>query len=128
MCQMRSRTPRRSGCMVDGRLVEKDFPGKIAEKKIEPVVAAEKRSYTWVSMVLGILALIYSLSSLIFRVSLGELFNYLVCLSDSIIPIAIIVSICQLKAPKKAMPIIGLIFGAIAYIMRIIVFLCLMIF
>lgn len=44
-------------------------------------------------MVLGILALIYSLSSLIFRVLLGELFNYLVCLSDSIIPVAIIVSI-----------------------------------
>lgn len=79
-------------------------------------------------MVLGILALIYSLSSLIFRVSLGELFNYLVCLSDSIIPVAIIVSIYQLRTPKRAMPIIGLIFGAIAYIMRIIVFICLMVF
>lgn len=117
------------GCIVDGRLVEKDFPRKIAEKKAEPVVAADNQhTHTWVSMVLGILALVYSLSSLIFRVSLGELFNYLVCLSDSIIPIAIIVSICQLKAPKKAMPIIGLIFGAVAYIMRIIVFICLMVF
>lgn len=116
------------GCMVDGRLVEKDFPGKIEEKKIAPTVADNQQTHTWVSMVLGILALIYSLSSLIFRVSLGELFNYLVCLSDSIIPVAIIVSIYQLRTPKKAMPIIGLIFGAIAYIMRIIVFLCLMAF
>lgn len=117
------------GCMVDGRLVEKDFSEKIAEEKAEPLVTADNQhTHTWVSLVLGILALVYSLSSLIFRVSLGELFNYLVCLSDSIIPIAIIVSICQLKAPKKAMPLIGLIFGGVAYIMRIIVFLCLMIF
>lgn len=116
------------GCMVDGRSVEKDFPGKIEEKKIEPTVADNQQTRTWVSMVLGILALIYSLSSLIFRVSLGELFNYLVCLSDSIIPVAIIVSIYQLRSPKKAMPIIGLIFGAVAYTMRIIVFICLMVF
>lgn len=60
------------GCMVDGRSVEKDFPGKIEEKKIEPTVADNQQTRTWVSMVLGILALIYSLSSLIFRVSLGD--------------------------------------------------------
>lgn len=38
------------GCMVDGRLVEKDFPGKIEERKSSlrlPTINKHTRGYLW---------------------------------------------------------------------------------
>ena len=103
------------GCIVDGRLVEKDFSEKIEEKKVEPVVATEKRYHTWLSLVLGILSLIYA--ALLFHQYYWtkRLFTAILCMSDAIIPIAFVVSMIQLKSPKKVMPILGIVFSGIAY-------------
>lgn len=115
------------GCMVDGRLVEKDFPGKIEEKKAEPVVAAEKRSYTWLSLVLGILAVVFTLVRLINNIGFWQerFWNnasntlYDIGINEAIVPITVIISAVQLRSKNKVMPIIGLVLGCLAFTLSI---------
>lgn len=115
------------GCMVDGRLVEKDFPGKIEEKKIEPVVAAEKRSHTWLSLVLGILAVVFTLVRLINNIGFWQerFWNnasntlYGIGINEAIVPITVIISAVQLRSKNKVMPIIGLVLGCLAFMLSI---------
>lgn len=118
------------GCMVDGSLVEKDFPGKIEEKKAEPVVAAEKRSHTWLSLVLGILAVVFTLVRLINNIGFWQeaywrFWNnasntlYDIGINEAIVPITVIISAVQLRSKNKVMPIIGLILGCLAFTLSI---------
>ena len=118
------------GCMVDGRLVEKDFSEKIAEKKAESVVAAEKRSHTWLSLVLGILAVVFTLVRLINNIGLWQeaywrFWNnasntlYDIGINEAIVPITVIISAVQLRSKNKVMPIIGLVLGCLAFMLSI---------